>query len=174
MPVWLRYDRGAETLMAADFHYDLTMKVRNNTQEELAFKDCFQNGTSKANQRIEALWGQMSKSKFSGWKLHLEELSNTNQYSRHSSADRIAFLTIYVPRAGCGHEHALRCYMTILKHRRHRGLTGILNVRLKNPPIYLQQKRKRTIRLTEMQKPARSSYPRTDNHGTTSTYLPKN
>ena len=58
MPRIIRTDRGGETVLCADAHAQL---VQKNTPD-VAFEDCFYYGTSTSNQRIEAWWGQMTKS----------------------------------------------------------------------------------------------------------------
>ena len=59
MPLILRSDRGAETPLAADAHYQVSQQLRaRDDGEPLRFKDCFRYSTSKQNQRIESWWQQ--------------------------------------------------------------------------------------------------------------------
>ncbi|KAF2857071.1 hypothetical protein K470DRAFT_267100 [Piedraia hortae CBS 480.64] len=97
MPLWLRSDRGAETTLTADCHYDRSLKTHNKIPEELAFADCFRYGTSKANQRIESWWDQLSKSVLVDRGPYFENLAASGDYNNESDVDRIAFLAVYVP-----------------------------------------------------------------------------
>jgi hypothetical protein len=64
-PRFVRSDRGTETVMLADAHFQL----QQNIQPDLEFRDCYLYGTSTANQRIEAWWGQMSKGALFRWRV---------------------------------------------------------------------------------------------------------
>ena len=52
-PRFVRSDRGGETVMLADAHFQLQQAL----ESDLEFRDCYLYGTSTANQRIEAWWG---------------------------------------------------------------------------------------------------------------------
>jgi len=56
-PQFIRSDRGGETVMMAQAHFEL----QRAANPELQFSDCYLYGTSKANQRIETWWAQLSK-----------------------------------------------------------------------------------------------------------------
>jgi hypothetical protein len=56
-PYIVRSDRGSETPMLANAHWQL----RLGTDPSVRFEDCYLYGTSSANQRIESWWGQLSK-----------------------------------------------------------------------------------------------------------------
>jgi hypothetical protein len=109
-PLILRSDRGGETLLMAEAHYQLRQAASSG---ELAFADCYYYGTSTSNQRIESWWGQMSKSQLFGWRVclpsfvaasiadplqtHFKNLQGQGLYSADRLADKIALLAIYVP-----------------------------------------------------------------------------
>jgi hypothetical protein len=100
MPEYLRTDRGAETTMAADAHYELSKQIRTRSElaeDSIAFEDCFKFGTSKANQRIESWWAQACKTSLARWTESFWDLSNSNQFSKSSLVDRIALFAVYVP-----------------------------------------------------------------------------
>lgn len=113
LPQVLRADRGVETPLIAAAHHQFVRKVRPTA----SFDGCFRYGTSTANQRIEAWWGQLTKSLLYRWRVCLlvipfiSSLSNTKKqiqdyftglnengmFDSRSQADRIAFLAIYMP-----------------------------------------------------------------------------
>src|SRR6266487_1851936 len=64
-PQILRSDRGTETPMIADAHYQIALKLRTS----ITLKDCFFFGTSVANQRIESWWGQITKRALYRWRV---------------------------------------------------------------------------------------------------------
>jgi hypothetical protein len=64
-PRFVRSDRGTETVMMADTHYQLQVAYDPNLQ----FDDCYLYGTSTANQRIEAWWLQLSKGLLFQWRV---------------------------------------------------------------------------------------------------------
>jgi hypothetical protein len=66
-PRFVRSDRGVETVMLADAHYQL----QTFAEPELQFQDCYLYGTSTANQRIEAWWQQLSKGLLFQWRVCL-------------------------------------------------------------------------------------------------------
>jgi hypothetical protein len=57
IPSMIRSDRGSETPMLANCHWQLHLANSLDTQ----FRDCYAYGTSTANQRIESWWHQLSK-----------------------------------------------------------------------------------------------------------------
>jgi hypothetical protein len=64
-PRFIRSDRGAETVQLADAHFNL----QHDQHPDLDFQDCYIYGTSTANRRIEAWWGQMSKGLIFRWRV---------------------------------------------------------------------------------------------------------
>lgn len=64
-PRFVRSDRGVETVMLADAHYQL----QTSYEPDLEFQDCYLYGTSTANQRIEAWWQQLSKGLLFRWRV---------------------------------------------------------------------------------------------------------
>lgn len=64
-PRFVRSDRGGETIMLADAHFQL----QHNQQSDVRFEDCYLYGTSTANQRIEAWWNQMTKGLLFKWRV---------------------------------------------------------------------------------------------------------
>lgn len=56
-PAIVRSDRGTETSMLANAHWQL----RYSSDSTILFEDSYLYGTSTANERIEAWWGQLSK-----------------------------------------------------------------------------------------------------------------
>jgi hypothetical protein len=64
-PVVLRSDKGSETTMVAAAHH----KIRQGQDPDIAFADCYRFGTSLSNQRIEAWWGQLTKSCLYRWRV---------------------------------------------------------------------------------------------------------
>lgn len=67
MPQILRADRGVETPLIAAAHHKFIQKIRPTA----SFDGCFRYGTSTANQRIEAWWGQLTKSILFRWRVCL-------------------------------------------------------------------------------------------------------
>lgn len=66
MPCIIRSDRGGETPLCANAHYELRKKT---SDDALTFAECYFYGTSTANQRIEAWWGQLSKGTLFAWRV---------------------------------------------------------------------------------------------------------
>ena len=66
-PRFVRSDRGTETTMLADAHYQL----QTSYEPDLEFQDCYLYGTSTANQRIEAWWQQLLKGLIFRWRVSL-------------------------------------------------------------------------------------------------------
>jgi hypothetical protein len=66
-PRFVRSDRGVETVMLADAHYQL----QTSYEPDLEFQECYLYGTSTANQRIEAWWQQLSKGLIFRWRVGL-------------------------------------------------------------------------------------------------------
>lgn len=66
-PQVLRSDKGVETTMIATVHH----KVVQAQVPEIALADCFRYGTSISNQRIEAWWGQLTKSMLYRWRVRI-------------------------------------------------------------------------------------------------------
>ena len=63
-PKLIRSDKGKETIMAADAQY---LHARQTRGANCTFRSCFIYGTSVANERIEAWWGQISKGQLNEW-----------------------------------------------------------------------------------------------------------
>lgn len=66
-PRFIRSDRGVETVILADAHYQLQTLY----EPDLEFQECYLYGTSTANQRIEAWWQQLSKGLLFRWRVSL-------------------------------------------------------------------------------------------------------
>jgi hypothetical protein len=64
-PRFVRSDRGTETVMLAETHFQLQQAA----EPGLRFEDCYLYGTSTANQRIEAWWLQLSKGLLFRWRV---------------------------------------------------------------------------------------------------------
>jgi hypothetical protein len=64
-PQVLRSDHGVETPLVAAAHHQFMLKH----EPECALEDFYWFGTSTANQRIEAWWGQLSKSSIYRWRV---------------------------------------------------------------------------------------------------------
>lgn len=69
LPKILRTDRGSETPLCANAHYNLRKVSEFASSEEVTFQRCYFYGTSTANQRIEAWWGQLSKGSIFHWRV---------------------------------------------------------------------------------------------------------
>lgn len=54
IPQAIRSDRGTETIMCANAHYQLCLNIEDNARTNIRFEDCYFYGTSTSNQRIEA------------------------------------------------------------------------------------------------------------------------
>ncbi|KAB8212699.1 hypothetical protein BDV33DRAFT_211000 [Aspergillus novoparasiticus] len=93
LPRVIRADRGVETPLMAAAHYQLMQKA----QPGIALNECFRYGTSTANQRIEAWWGQLTKSSIYRWREYFQSLNAAGDYDRTLYSDRIAILAIYIP-----------------------------------------------------------------------------
>ena len=109
-PCFIRSDRGGETVLMADAHWQL----RSTVEENIPFAQCYFYGTSTANQRIESWWGQLTKSyinrmlvsrlKFNlsytisnSQQTYFRNLQKTGLFSADMLADRIALYAIYLP-----------------------------------------------------------------------------
>ena len=66
-PRFVRSDRGGETVMLANAHFQLQQEAEPGLQ----FEDCYLYGTSTANQRIEAWWQQLSKGYMFRWRVSI-------------------------------------------------------------------------------------------------------
>lgn len=100
IPQFIRSDRGLETTMAADAHFQLSQLLRNdesNNESPLTFNECFLFGTSKANQRIEAWWNQMCGTALGRWRDTFIEMSYMQVFDPQKMIDRIAIKAIYIP-----------------------------------------------------------------------------
>jgi transposase InsO family protein len=92
LPKTLRTDRGSETAMVADFHYQLSSAVRpRDDGTPLGFSECFKYGTSKQNSRIESWWNQQSKSAVSRWRDFFQRMIRTGKLH--------AFLAVFSQRS---------------------------------------------------------------------------
>lgn len=67
LPMMIRSDHGAETIMLAAAHHTL----RKAEHPEIEFKDCFLYGPSTSNQRIEAWWNQLTTLLTHRWRVRL-------------------------------------------------------------------------------------------------------
>ena len=67
LPQIIRADRGVETSLIAAAHHQLVEK----TESEIEFNESFRYGTSTASKRIEAWWGQLTKSSIYRWRVLL-------------------------------------------------------------------------------------------------------
>lgn len=65
----LRADRGTKTRLIADAHFKMSQAVRTENEPGFKFKDCFRYGKSTKNQRIEAWWGQLTKTQNFRWRV---------------------------------------------------------------------------------------------------------
>ena len=107
---FIRSDRGGETVLMADAHWQLCFTVKKN----IPFAQCYFYGTSTANQRIKSWWGQLTKSyinrmlmsrlKFNpdytisnSQQTYFTNLQKTGLFSADMLADRIALYAIYLP-----------------------------------------------------------------------------
>src|SRR5947207_823886 len=66
-PRFIQSDRGGETIMLANVHFQLQQEAEPGVQ----FEDCYLYGTSTANQRIEAWWQQLSKGYLFRWRVSI-------------------------------------------------------------------------------------------------------
>jgi len=57
-PLRVRSDRGGETTMLADAHYELR---RSQEGESVQFTDCYEYGSSKLNVRVESWWRKLTE-----------------------------------------------------------------------------------------------------------------
>jgi hypothetical protein len=64
-PQKLRSDRGSETTLIAAVHH----KAVELQRPEMTLAECYLFGTSTMNQRIEAWWGQLTKSMLFRWRV---------------------------------------------------------------------------------------------------------
>jgi hypothetical protein len=70
-PRFIRSDRGGETVMLADAHYQLQQDI----DPQILFQDCYLYGTSTANQRIESWWNQLTKGYLFRWRVSAVQTS---------------------------------------------------------------------------------------------------
>lgn len=92
LPEALRSDRGTETPMMANAHWQMHLALNPN----VSFTDVYWYGTSTLNQRIESWWRHMSKSQTSIWKRILDGMNNIGEFNG-SVYDQIALLYIFLP-----------------------------------------------------------------------------
>ncbi|KAI4211630.1 MAG: hypothetical protein LQ351_005533, partial [Letrouitia transgressa] len=92
-PRFVRSDRGGETTLLASAHHQLQQKY----QPEIQFGDCYLYGTSTANQRIEAWWGQMTHSQLFKWRDFFSLLLPEGFFSKDRIPDQIALYAVYLP-----------------------------------------------------------------------------
>ena len=92
-PRFDRSDRGGETVLMANAHLQLQQAFDPN----MTFDKCWWYGTSTANQRIEAWWGQLTKSSTGKWIIYFKMLRSNNLFSKDVLADQVALLAIYFP-----------------------------------------------------------------------------
>ncbi|KAL8797907.1 MAG: hypothetical protein Q9182_007132 [Xanthomendoza sp. 2 TL-2023] len=79
--------------MMAEAHY----RLRQETREDLEFRDCYMYGTSPANQRIEAWWAQLTRAYLFRWIIYFKDLMATNLYRNDVKEDCITLYAIYLP-----------------------------------------------------------------------------
>ncbi|KAE9972207.1 hypothetical protein EG328_005132 [Venturia inaequalis] len=92
-PAWIRSDKGGETTLLAQAHYELLQAHDPN----LRFQDTYIFGTSVKNQRIEAWWMQFTKGHIFRWRKFFGFMAHTHQYDHDQIVDRIALLALYIP-----------------------------------------------------------------------------
>ncbi|SMY20762.1 unnamed protein product [Zymoseptoria tritici ST99CH_1A5] len=93
-PHLIRVDKGKETLLLADGHFQHALRVRG---PETTFTECFCFGTSVRNVRIESWWQQMTRAGLGQWGDYFRRLVKEGQYSKASKMDRISMKFIYTP-----------------------------------------------------------------------------
>lgn len=94
VPRIVRTDRGTETPMTADAHYQISSEIR---QGPLEFRDTFRFGTSKQNSTIERWWRQQSFGAILQWRDCFLQYNREEAYNADWLSDRTAFLAIYMP-----------------------------------------------------------------------------
>ncbi|KAF4546957.1 Hypothetical protein D9617_87g078080 [Elsinoe fawcettii] len=78
-PLYLVTDRGGETTKVADIHYDISNRIRADSEQperRLSFQECFRYGTSRTNQRIEVYWSAQTR-QLNPWRIYFCELVQT-------------------------------------------------------------------------------------------------
>jgi hypothetical protein len=80
--MFLRSDRGAETAIMADIHYNLGVSEKSEAGEfpedggEWPLREFYLYGTSTANVRIESWWGQLRRGQTGVWIVWKPSLKN--------------------------------------------------------------------------------------------------
>ena len=93
----LRSDRRAETTLVANTYFQLLQEVEPQVEGELQFRDYYQYSTSKKNQRIEVQQGQIASHSINRQRDGFEALEALGEYNLYALANRIAFVTVYIP-----------------------------------------------------------------------------
>ncbi|KAJ5652979.1 hypothetical protein N7507_010405, partial [Penicillium longicatenatum] len=93
IPQILRTDLGGETIYLGDAHW----ARRRVAYPDIPHADCYSYGKSTENTRIEAWWGQLSRSSLFLWRNYFAALRDEGLFSITSIPDQIALLAIYMP-----------------------------------------------------------------------------
>ncbi|KAL4956709.1 hypothetical protein BDW69DRAFT_70105, partial [Aspergillus filifer] len=92
-PRYVRSDRGGETVLLAEAQH----KLQQSYHPEISIQDCYLYGTSTANQRIEAWWGQLTRGLLFRYRAYFQALVEDGHFFKDSLADQIALYAIYMP-----------------------------------------------------------------------------
>ena len=94
LPEAIRSDRGTETPMMANAHWQMHRAVSGDV--DVPLKEVYWYGTSTLNQRIESWWRHLSKSLTLAWKKMLDGMNDDGSFTG-AYEDQIALLFIYMP-----------------------------------------------------------------------------
>ena len=102
MPLMIRSDRGLETGIMADIHWNMRIALGdrigpNGEPEHIPFRECYMFGKSTANQKIEAWWARLQDGCLIRWLEFFERMLQEGSYHPDEKPDKITFLAIYMP-----------------------------------------------------------------------------
>ena len=98
----IRSDRGSETGILADIHWNMRVALGepiglNGEPEYIPFQECYLFGKSTANQKIEAWWARLQDGCLIRWLDFFERMLQEGSYTPEQASHKITFLAIYMP-----------------------------------------------------------------------------
>ena len=96
MPDAIRSDRGTETVLIADAHWQLCCAQEDRAERLRPFEKCWMFGKSTANQRIEAWWMHLQSSMLHRWVLFFNIAQEEGHYQFDRLHDRLACYAVYM------------------------------------------------------------------------------
>jgi hypothetical protein len=103
LPHKIRIDKGRETPMLAQIHFELHRKqiAMTTTDQQIidafAIRDCVIYGSGPKNQRQEAWWLQLAKGYVYRFRDFFGRLDTAGEWGKKNLCDRIALIAVYLP-----------------------------------------------------------------------------